>query len=111
MSASLSPTWTSACGGCSMRPAPSVVELSTFEELESFVAGRDADVFIAYGASTPATDEPCALPHIAVRSGGRSPFRGRATRFRIGEWSRTWSDEDYAAAVEQVRAAIRRGDV
>jgi para-aminobenzoate synthetase component 1 len=30
---------------------------------------------------------------------------------QIGEWSRTWSDDDYAAAVEQVRAAIKRGDV
>jgi para-aminobenzoate synthetase component I len=29
----------------------------------------------------------------------------------IGTWRRTWSDRDYAAAVERVRAAIARGDV
>ena len=29
----------------------------------------------------------------------------------IGEWERSWSDAEYAAAVEAVRAAIGRGDV
>jgi para-aminobenzoate synthetase component I len=32
-------------------------------------------------------------------------------RLEIGAWQRTWSDRDYAAAVEHVRAAIARGDV
>jgi para-aminobenzoate synthetase component I len=86
-----------------------VVELSTFEELEEHVARRDAEVFVAYGANTPAKDEPCPLPRIAVR--GLTPERGLTSSFRIGEWSRTWSDDDYAAAVENVRAAIARGDV
>jgi para-aminobenzoate synthetase component 1 len=31
--------------------------------------------------------------------------------FRLGEWEATWAPEDYAAAVDQVRAAIARGDV
>jgi len=93
-----------------MLPVPSVVELSSFEELAAYVAGRDADVFIAYGANTPAKDEPCALPRIAAAPLGARVESTRA-RFRIGEWSRTWSDEDYAAAVENVRAAIARGDV
>jgi para-aminobenzoate synthetase component I len=31
--------------------------------------------------------------------------------FRLGEWEATWVPEDYAAAVDQVRAAIARGDV
>jgi para-aminobenzoate synthetase component 1 len=92
-----------------MRPAPSVVELSTFEELEAHVAGRDADVFIAYAANTPTKDEPCPLPRIAVRH--QEPDEYLVPGFRIGEWSRTWSDDDYAAAVENVRAAIERGDV
>jgi para-aminobenzoate synthetase component 1 len=93
-----------------MRHAPSVVELSTFEELEAYAAGRDVDVFISYGVNTPAKDEPCALPRIAaVRRGPR--VQSAPGGFRIGEWSRTWSDEEYATAVELVRAAIKRGDV
>jgi para-aminobenzoate synthetase component 1 len=86
-----------------------VVELSTFEELEEQVAGCDAEVFVAYGANTPAQDEPCPLPRIAVRS--QVPDGYPVSGFRVGEWSRTWSDDDYAAAVENVRAAIARGDV
>src|SRR5581483_9101387 len=31
--------------------------------------------------------------------------------FRIGEWTPTWPAERYAAAVEEVRRAIARGDV
>ena len=92
-----------------MLHAPSVVELATFEELEASVAGRDADVFIAYAANTPAKDEPCPLPRIAVRY--EAPDRDPATGFRIGEWTRTWSDDDYGTAIEDVRAAIARGDV
>jgi para-aminobenzoate synthetase component 1 len=85
-----------------------VVELADFEELERYVGGRDADVFIAYAATTPAKDEPCLLPRIAA-----APPTAPATAkgFRVGEWERTWSDEAYAAAVEEVRGAIARGDV
>jgi len=85
-----------------------VVELASFEELEAFVEGRDAEVFIAYGANTPLKDEPCALPRIAASIRGQTPT---PEWFRIGEWSRTWSDDDYASAIELVRAAIKRGDV
>ena len=93
-----------------MPPAPSVLELSTFEELESAVAGSDAEVFIAYGANTPPKDEPCALPRI-VAAPRRPCVDSTQGAFRVGEWARTWSDGDYAWAVEQVRAAIERGDV
>jgi para-aminobenzoate synthetase component I len=93
-----------------MRLAPSVVELTSFEELEAFVAGRDAEVFIAYGANTPAKDEPCALPRIAAAP-PRPCVDSTQGAFRVGEWARTWSDGDYAWAVEEVRAAIERGDV
>ena len=93
-----------------MQRAPSVVELASFEELEAHVAGRDADIFVAYGANTPVKDEPCPLPRIAA-----APLEARVDSspgaFRIGEWSRTWNDDDYAGAVEDVRAAIARGDV
>jgi para-aminobenzoate synthetase component I len=87
-----------------------VVELDDFEALEAYVAGRDADVFVSYSANTPAKDEPCPLPRIAARRYQQSAGY-LAAEFRIGEWSRTWNDEDYAAAVENVRAAIARGDV
>ena len=87
-----------------------MVELSTFEELESAVAGHDAEVFIAYGANTPPKDEPCALPRI-VAAPRRPCVDSTQGAFRVGEWARTWSDGDYAWAVEQVRAAIARGDV
>jgi para-aminobenzoate synthetase component 1 len=85
-----------------------VVELPDFDSLEAFVEGRDAQVFIAYAASTPAKDEPCALPRIAVSGVSRGQPPGHV---QIGEWSRTWSDEQYLEAVEEVREAIRRGDV
>jgi para-aminobenzoate synthetase component 1 len=86
-----------------------VLELETFEELEAAVAGRRATIYVGYAANTPAKDEPCALPRIAVSFESEpAPAPGH---FRIGEWERTWSDEDYAAAVEAVRAAIQRGDV
>jgi para-aminobenzoate synthetase component 1 len=87
-----------------------VVELPDFEALEAYVAGRDADVFVAYGANTPAKAEPCALPRIVASPVGARVESTRAG-FRIGEWQRSWTDEDYAAAVEEVRAAIARGDV
>ena len=85
-----------------------MLELETFEELEAAVAGRDATIFVAYGANTPAKGEPCPLPRIAVSFDG-SP--APAGEFRIGDWCRSWSDDQYAAGVEAVRAAIRRGDV
>jgi para-aminobenzoate synthetase component 1 len=83
-----------------------VVELETFEELEAFVAGRECEVFIAYPSTAP---QPCSLPRIAV--GTRQAPKRCLTPSRIGEWQRTWTDEEYADAVENVRAAIARGDV
>ena len=42
----------------------------------------------------------------------REPSRHSAARhFRVGEWEPTWAPDDYAAAVDEVRAAIARGDV
>jgi para-aminobenzoate synthetase component 1 len=87
-----------------------VVELADFEALEAYVSGRDADVFVAYGANTPAKDEPCPLPRIAAWPVDAC-VESTQTSFRVGEWQRSWSDDDYASAVEDVRAAIARGDV
>ena len=78
-----------------------------------------ADVYIGYGLSqrirrgtSPSPPEPCpALPLAAcrVRSGAEEPLpRGRPA---VGDWEQTWSESEYANAVEEVRAAIGRGDV
>jgi para-aminobenzoate synthetase component I len=100
-----------------------------FERLEGWLADRGffgrggehlvADVFLGYGLSNairrgaaPAPAEPCpALPLLAcrVRDGGHVP--SRLDHVEIGEWRETWTAAEYCSAVEEVRAAIRRGDV
>jgi len=81
--------------------------------------GLAADVYLGYGLAEtlrretrPAPPEPCPLPLVAARV---RPERARVdstrTGFRVGEWEATWAPDDYAFAVEEVRAAIARGDV
>lgn len=98
-----------------------------FERIEAWLRERgffapggehlEADLYLGYGLSeplrrtaVPAPPEPCPLPlaAVAVRdvSGGQSPGH-----VRIGRWERTWTDAEYAEAVETVRSAIGRGDV
>jgi para-aminobenzoate synthetase component I len=100
-----------------------------FEALEAYLAdelrpGFVADVYLGYGLSqtlrretAPAPPEPCRLPLLAAQT---RPERPRAKRprqgtvpkeVRIGRWERSWTDAEYAAAVDEVRAAIERGDV
>jgi para-aminobenzoate synthetase component 1 len=92
-----------------------------FERLERWLAdelrdGGSADVYLGYGlgeplrrGAAPAPPEPCPLPLLAAR---RAAPPGRPHRgFRIGEWSATWPPDEYAAAIEAVRAAIARGDL
>jgi para-aminobenzoate synthetase component 1 len=95
-----------------------------FEQLEAYLAehlrpGTVADVYLGYGLSAPLRrepgrppPEPCALPLLAcaVRADD-GPANPSQTPFRVGEWEASWEPEDYAAAVEAVREAIRRGDV
>jgi len=90
-----------------------------FEQLEAYVAaaGCDVDVFLAYGLSepqrrarTPAPPEPCRLPLLAARPTSARVDSTR-TGFRAGDWTPTWAAADYAAAIDEVRAAIARGDV
>ena len=80
--------------------------------------GAVADVYLGYRISdglrrlpVPAPPEPCRLPLAACRV--RPAARAPATTgdFSIGEWRRTWTDDEYARAVEAVKAAIGRGDV
>jgi para-aminobenzoate synthetase component 1 len=110
-----------------------------FEALEAYLAeelreGFVADVYLGYGLGEPlrrepwpSPPEPCPLPLLAaqVRPSNRLLQAGSSAAvvrndasnrllqapFRIGEWEATWSPEDYAAAVDEVRAAIARGDV
>jgi para-aminobenzoate synthetase component 1 len=76
-----------------------------------------AELFLAYGlsqairrrsSSTP--PEPCpSLPLVACRVGEASDARPGGAA--VGEWEPTWESDGYAAAIEQVRAAIALGDV
>ena len=105
-----------------------MVEVGTLREVEEalrahgfFEGGADglvADVYLGYRLSGrlrrnrgPAPPEPCPLPAAAVdvRPAGRQPPRGGG--FRIGAWETSWSEEEYALAIESVRRSIARGDV
>jgi para-aminobenzoate synthetase component I len=88
-----------------------------------FSAGGDdlvADVYLGYGLSqairrsnVAAPPEPCpALPLAACRLRRRDQGADRHEgSFEIGEWEQTWSAAEYRDAVDEVRAAIARGDV
>jgi len=87
------------------------VELSSLAELEPALDREDFDtarVFIAYGASAPTKPNPCTLPAVAY---SLDPAPQPHGTFSVGKWETTWSEEEYAAAVETVRAAIHEGDV
>jgi para-aminobenzoate synthetase component 1 len=101
-----------------------VVELDDLDALEALAGdlreSEAADVFLSYRLADalrrepgPSPPEPCALPRIAarVRDRCRVPGRRPAGDVRIGEWAATWTPEQYAGAVQEVRAAIARGDV
>jgi para-aminobenzoate synthetase component 1 len=117
-----------------MGASPSVLELhepeDAFDAIEEWLreqaffgaggAELVADLYVGYGVSQtirrtamPAPVEPCsALPlaACAVRPAGYVGSYDNG-ELRVGTWDREWSDADYAAAVECVRAAIARGDV
>jgi len=93
------------------------------ETLESYLAeelrpGLVADVHLGYRLADelrrtpwPSPPEPCALPVVAacVRRADEAPPRPGA--IRVGEWEPTWAPDEHATAVDEVRAAIARGDV
>jgi para-aminobenzoate synthetase component I len=86
-------------------------ELDSIAELEPALAAEDfavARVYIGYGASAPSAPEPCALPAVAY---SLDPPPVPSGSFTVGEWKATWSEREYADAVETVRAAIHEGDV
>mgnify|MGYP000250483472 CR=1 FL=1 len=102
-----------------------------FERIEEYLRERGffsvggerlvADLYLGYGLSEPlrrrrdvtAPPEPCpALPLGAVAVRGAAPLVLNHHKLpAIGPWERSWTDADYAAAVEAVRDAIGRGDV
>jgi para-aminobenzoate synthetase component 1 len=99
-----------------------------FESLEEYLRGHGffaggggglvADLYLGYGLSQalrrrrePPRPEPCRLPLLACRvRAADEPVPGSG-EFEVGEWTRSWTEAEYAAAVEAVRAAIARGDV
>jgi para-aminobenzoate synthetase component 1 len=78
-----------------------------------------AELYLGYGLSqairrdvSPLPPEPCVLPLLACRIG--TPPRDSpsdVSGIDVGDWTPTWPPEEYAAAVNAVRAAIACGDV
>jgi para-aminobenzoate synthetase component 1 len=87
---------------------------------EGFYGSRGcvADLYLGYGLAQtirrtagPVPPEPCELPLAACRIRPLSEPIHTVGAYSVGEWQRTWSDQDYAEAVEAVKKAIARGDV
>ena len=95
--------------------------LERFLDEEGFwgADGLAAELYLGYGLSqairrdpSPAPPEPCPLPLLACRIAPCPRDSSlEPSEFELGEWTPTWLPEEYAAAVEVVRAAIARGDV
>jgi para-aminobenzoate synthetase component 1 len=103
-----------------------ILELASPAELEPALAaegffGRDdvvARVYVGYRCSgtlrrtgVPAPPEPCPLPAVAVSIEPRDARPAAPGTYSVGDWRPSWSEGDYAAAVESVRASIAEGDV
>jgi para-aminobenzoate synthetase component I len=86
---------------------------------EHLVPGVAADVYLGYGLSAPLRrepgpppPEPCALPFLSCRIRAETPPpRPAGAGFSAGRWEQTWRGDEYARAVDEVRAGIGRGDV
>jgi para-aminobenzoate synthetase component 1 len=100
------------------------VELDALAELEPALRSegffdRDDDVvarvYVGYRCSdglrradAPAPPEPCPLPAVAYTL---APAERRTGAYSVGAWQASWSESEYAAAIDTVRAAIAEGDV
>ena len=102
-----------------------------FRRIEDWLRGRGffaaggeelvADLYLGYGISqiirreaVPLPPEPCpSLPLAAchVRTGAHETSQFVAENCHVESWKQTWTADEYAAAIEKVRAAIARGDV
>jgi para-aminobenzoate synthetase component I len=97
-------------------------ELDSLEELEpalrdeGFFGGDDvARVYIGYRCSevlrrsdAPPPPEPCPLPAVAYSLDSPHTTTGP---YSVGTWHASWSESEYADAVDVVRSAIAEGDV
>ncbi|MFN2538379.1 MAG: chorismate-binding protein [Mycobacteriales bacterium] len=64
------------------------------------------------GAVPEGRPSPVAVPEVVAVAYRRGDAVPRATRgATVGDWMPSWSDDQHAAAVEEVRHAIARGDV
>ena len=105
-----------------------MLELSSLADVEAvlraegFFAGGArglvADVYLGYGLSSTlrrdarsSPPEPCRLPLAAVRVRPEHEPSRPGGRFSVGPWERSWTDDDYLAAVAAVRAEIAAGAV
>jgi len=78
-----------------------------------------ADLYLGYGLAqsirrdvAPPPPEPCPLPLLACRFEPGLESRTRdPSGFAVGDWTPSWSPAGYAAAIDEVREAIARGDV
>ncbi len=100
----------------------SVAEIEAWLRAAGFFEDRAdglvADVYLGYRLSDPlrrtdrpAPPEPCPLPRAAARIRRADAEQPTAARFRIGSWELSWTDDEYAEAIESVRTAIAAGDV
>jgi para-aminobenzoate synthetase component I len=103
-----------------------ILELASVAELEAALVaegffGRDdvvARVYVGYRASdglrrsgSPAPPEPCRLPAVACSIEPVDAVPRDPGAFAVGDWTPSWSEDAYAAAVDAVRDAIAEGDV
>ena len=93
-------------------------EAGFFDGAGGVADGRGADVYLGYGLSEtlrrsdrPARPEPARLPLAACRVHAADEPPYEAGSFRVGEWQRTWTAEDYGRAVSLAREAIAAGEV
>ena len=80
--------------------------------------GFVADLYLGYGLSSalrrgphPNPPEPCPLPLAACLVHADSEPRLSQADFHVGEWTRTWTEDEYASSIAAVQAAIEKGDV
>src|SRR6266536_4934812 len=86
--------------------------------LEGGGEGLVADLYLGYGLSrslrrtdAPDPPEPCPLPQAAFRIRPADEEQPMGGTFRIGHWECSWTDDEYARAIESVKDSIARGSV